>query len=53
VWRPDEFPARVDLLDLATGGRRLWHQIAVSDPIGVNRISALAITPDARAYSYV
>jgi eukaryotic-like serine/threonine-protein kinase len=47
-------PASLDVfrVDVATGDRVLWKTLAPTDPIGVDNISAVAITPDATAYCY-
>jgi eukaryotic-like serine/threonine-protein kinase len=45
-------PARIFVLDLATGRKTLWREIAPSDPAGVARISNILIRPDGRAYAY-
>ena len=51
VYRADESPPKVFLLDLATGQRRLWKEIRPADP-RVGEISMVVITPDGSAYAY-
>jgi dipeptidyl aminopeptidase/acylaminoacyl peptidase len=45
-------PARVDRLDLATGRRVLWKELAPPDLAGGRSIIGISITPDARYYVY-
>jgi eukaryotic-like serine/threonine-protein kinase len=45
-------PARIFVLDLATGRKTLWREIAPSDPADVARIRNIRIRPDGRAYAY-
>ncbi|HTO86334.1 MAG TPA: protein kinase [Thermoanaerobaculia bacterium] len=45
-------PAPIDRLDLATGRRERWKEIAPSDVAGVVRISSFVISPDGRFYTY-
>jgi Tol biopolymer transport system component len=46
------FPARVARLDLATGRRRTWLELAPPDRSGVALISVVDVTPDGRSYLY-
>lgn len=39
-------------IELATGQRKLWKQVAVSDPVGVNEVLPESITPDGRSFAY-
>ena len=52
VYRPGEFPAKVEQLDLATGKRTLWRSLAPADPAGVSQIGPIIMTPDASSYIY-
>jgi hypothetical protein len=53
VWRWGfDLPARVYLLDVDTGERRLWREFTPADPAGVRGIISLVLTPDGRAYAY-
>jgi hypothetical protein len=45
--------ARVFKLDLATGKRELWKDLAPPDPAGVVLIHSIHITPDERSYIYI
>jgi WD40 repeat protein len=51
VWKRD-LPARVYHVDLETGKRELWKELMPVDPGGVERISNVVITPDAKSYAY-
>jgi serine/threonine protein kinase/WD40 repeat protein len=51
VWKR-ELPARVYRVDLETGNRELWKELMPVDPGGVERISNVVITPDAKSYAY-
>jgi serine/threonine protein kinase len=45
--------ARVFKLDVATGKREAWKDLAPADPAGVVLIHSIRITPDERGYVYV
>jgi eukaryotic-like serine/threonine-protein kinase len=49
--RQDELPARVMRIDVATGKRELWRELAPPDRSGIIGLRPL-ITRDARAYVY-
>ncbi|HKA37125.1 MAG TPA: hypothetical protein VKH43_09915, partial [Thermoanaerobaculia bacterium] len=51
VFRRQQIPAKIFLLDLATGERRPWKEIRPSDPLATG-IPKLLITPDGAAYAY-
>jgi Tol biopolymer transport system component len=51
VWKRD-LPARVYRVDLETGKRDLWKELMPVDPGGVERISNVVVTPDAKSYAY-
>jgi dipeptidyl aminopeptidase/acylaminoacyl peptidase len=52
VGRGVGVPANIDLVDVATGARRLWKTITPPDPAGVLQIGPLQITADGRSYVY-
>jgi hypothetical protein len=52
VYQRTAVPASVFRLDLATGKRELWKEIAPADRNGVYRIDRVAMTNDAEAYAY-
>ena len=43
---------KIDRMDLATGKRTFFREVAPTDPTGVGEISALQLTPDGRCYCY-
>jgi dipeptidyl aminopeptidase/acylaminoacyl peptidase len=45
-------PLRVDRLDPVTGARARWRELMPEDAVGVQQITQLELTPDARAYAY-
>jgi eukaryotic-like serine/threonine-protein kinase len=45
-------PARVELVDVASGRRTLWRELTPPDPAGVSAIGPIAISADGRAYVY-
>ncbi len=51
VYKP-AVRTRVEMVDLATGRRTLWRDLAPADPAGVNVISSVLITPDGKSYVY-
>jgi Tol biopolymer transport system component len=52
IYKRRELPAKVYLLDLTTGKKTLWKELAPADSAGVGFISPPSITPDGRAYAY-
>ena len=52
VYRPGQLPAKVEILELATGARRPWRELMPRDPAGVNFIRPPHITRDGTAYAY-
>jgi hypothetical protein len=52
VERAGSRPARVDLVDVHTGERRLWKEILPQESAGVRLINVVLPTPDGRAYAY-
>ncbi|MEX0878933.1 MAG: protein kinase [Thermoanaerobaculia bacterium] len=51
VGKPS-MPARVEILDVGTGARRLWKAITPPDPAGVLAVGPVLITPDGKSYVY-
>ena len=45
-------PVRIHLVDIATGKRTPWKELAPAGMLGVTNIPFVAITPDGRAYAY-
>jgi Tol biopolymer transport system component/predicted Ser/Thr protein kinase len=52
LCRTGEVPAKVYRLELATGKKSVWKQIAPLDPTGVSTIGPILITPDGKTYVY-
>jgi Tol biopolymer transport system component len=50
--RSGKLPVKIDRLDLASGARSPFRQIAVADPTGVDDLASLQLTPDGRGYCY-
>jgi len=51
VYRRGEIPFKVFRLNLATGRKELWRNVAISDTTGARR-SQLFMTPDGKSYVY-
>jgi hypothetical protein len=47
-----EMPARLFRIDLETGARTLFREIAPRDSTGVNSMRGFRFTPDGEAYGY-
>jgi len=52
VQRGPGVPARVDLLDVASGKRRPWRELTPPDPAGVLAIGPILLSADGRSYVY-
>jgi len=53
IYRADtEAPTRVHLVDVASGHRKLWAEIASADQAGTLGIEGLAVNPDGKSYAY-
>ena len=52
VFRTGELPAHLFKIDIATGHRTPWKNVAPADRTGVNGIQTVRITPDGRSYVY-
>jgi len=52
VYRPGDIPARITQIDLATGERVPWKEIAPDDPAGTYRIAPILATPDGTTWAY-
>ncbi len=51
VFRLGEIPARVEKVDVESGRRTLWKELAPPDTAGV-AVRAIAMTPDEKYYAY-
>ena len=47
-----EFPMRIERLDVATGKRSFWKEIAPLDPTGLDHVRGVQLTPDGACYCY-
>ena len=45
-------PMQVYSIDLASGARRLWRELAPADPAGVPALSRICLTRDAKSYAF-
>ncbi len=52
VYQTGEVPARVYRVDLASGKRTLWKQLAPGDTAGVATIGPILVTPDGKTFVY-
>jgi hypothetical protein len=52
VWRGAAWPPVVDRVETSTGRRQVWKTIQPADPVGVDGIFRILVTPDGRAYCH-
>ena len=52
VRRTGGWPPTVDRIDVATGRRTPWKTIQPADPVGVDGIFRILITPDGSTYCH-
>jgi eukaryotic-like serine/threonine-protein kinase len=52
LYEQNDVPTKVHRVDLETGQRELWKELAPPDRTAVIRISRVVMTPDARTYAY-
>ncbi|MGO8984205.1 MAG: protein kinase domain-containing protein [Terriglobales bacterium] len=52
IYRSGELPAKVDLLEVASGRRTPWKQLMPPDPAGVEYVGPILPTPSGKAYAY-
>ncbi|HSS43772.1 MAG TPA: hypothetical protein VLO07_00400, partial [Thermoanaerobaculia bacterium] len=52
VYNRNELPARVFRVNIETGRREFWKEIAPADRTGLDHIDNILMTPDARALIY-
>jgi len=52
VYRQGELPAKVDLVEVATGRRQPWKTLMPADSAGVSNITRVCPTPDGKSYAY-
>ena len=51
VYKP-ELPGRIDVVDVATGERRLWKEVVPPDPAGVSQIEPFVVSEDGSVFLY-
>ena len=52
VYQEGRIPSRIDRINLETGERTLWREIAPPDPTGVSSMRGFRFTPDGKGYGY-
>ena len=52
VRRGGSWPPVVDRIDVSTGRREAWKTIQPADPVGVDTIVRILVTPDGKAYCH-
>jgi hypothetical protein len=52
IYRLGDLPAKVYRLDVATGRRQFWKQLMPPDTSAVTDLTAIFMTPGAKAYVY-
>jgi eukaryotic-like serine/threonine-protein kinase len=52
LYRTGEVPAKVYRLELASGKKTVWKEIAPLDPTGVSTIGPILMTPDGKTYVF-
>jgi serine/threonine protein kinase/DNA-binding beta-propeller fold protein YncE len=52
VHQTGEHNTRIFLIDIATGRRTLWKELAISEPAGSAGIREVFLTPDGKSYVY-
>jgi hypothetical protein len=52
VYRPMEMPARVERLDLSTGRRTLFRELAPADRAGAARFEGVSFSADEKSHAY-
>jgi hypothetical protein len=52
VQRGSGVPARVDLIDVASGARRPWKELRPPDPAGILAIGPILLSSDGQSYIY-
>jgi eukaryotic-like serine/threonine-protein kinase len=45
-------PVAIERLDVTTGRREPWKTLVPSDPVGIELLDSLVLTPDGRGYCY-
>jgi Tol biopolymer transport system component len=45
-------PVAIERLDVTTGRREQWKTLVPADPVGIERLESIVISPDGRGYCY-
>ena len=51
-YRIGEPPGSIYRIEIATGAKKVWRQLAPADPAGIWRIHPVRISPDGGSYAY-
>ena len=52
VWRRAAWPPVVDRVNSATGEREAWRTIQPADPVGIDTVFRILVTPDGRSHCH-
>jgi hypothetical protein len=52
VHQPAEQRTKIFLIDVVTGQRRLWKELAIAEPAGTGGIRDVLLTADGKSYLY-
>jgi eukaryotic-like serine/threonine-protein kinase len=52
VRRGEAWPPVIDRVDTVTHQRQTWKEVSPADPVGVEHIGGIYLTPDGRSYCY-
>ena len=52
VYKMNELPARIYRVELASGARTVWRELAPPDPTGIYRVGRVRTSADGKAYAY-
>jgi serine/threonine protein kinase/Tol biopolymer transport system component len=52
LYHTGDIPARVYKVELGTGKKSVWKELAPLDPTGISTISPVLMTPDGKSYVY-
>ena len=52
VRRINSWPPVIDRVDMVTGQRQLWRVVSPADPVGIDHMDRILITPDAKSYCH-
>jgi hypothetical protein len=52
VRRGNSWPPVIDRVDVVTGHRQLWRVVSPADPVGVDSMIRILITPDGKSYCH-